>query len=516
VTSVVTFYSYKGGVGRTMAVANIAIRLVQKGLRVLAVDWDLEAPGLDRYFRDLAIRPSNSGGGLLDLLLEASNVSVSGKRPDWREYLSSVELDNKQKLYLLACGRQDDEYVSKVLAFDWNSFFQDADGGSFIESLREEWKAEYDVILIDSRTGITDSGGICTIQLPDVLVPVFTTNHQSLDGAKEIATRAQRARQRLAYDRMPLLIFPLPSHYDGRTQYEEARQWLKTFAAELDIFYRDWLPSPYTPIQIIERTKLPYIAYFSFGESLPVLTGGISDPESLGYAYAVAAALISGEFKNAEQIITGGLLPSETPSTAEPRLIHAVRALWKRSLLHKVWMLAAALLIILALTFSLTRIGPALFQLVQPSPTPTPTPVRPNLVSRIESVEVSKSAGQEGVQVFILLSISNSGSPTVVYDYSIKIAREDLEFKGPPETLNGSYMVSQAGTTEKLVIQPQDDIRLKTAEALAQGSKVSGWLLVKLPAPTLTPDDIRQRGTTYTVSFTDATGKQSTPSYEIR
>src|SRR5262245_29450273 len=50
---VITFYSYKGGTGRSMALANVACLLVQRqsGRRVLAVDWDLEAPGLHRYFQ---------------------------------------------------------------------------------------------------------------------------------------------------------------------------------------------------------------------------------------------------------------------------------------------------------------------------------------------------------------------------------------------------------------------------------------------------------------------------------
>src|SRR5215468_7238933 len=40
---VITFYSYKGGVGRTMALANVAYRLANThGLKVIAVDWDLE------------------------------------------------------------------------------------------------------------------------------------------------------------------------------------------------------------------------------------------------------------------------------------------------------------------------------------------------------------------------------------------------------------------------------------------------------------------------------------------
>jgi MinD-like ATPase involved in chromosome partitioning or flagellar assembly len=45
-----TFYSYKGGVGRSMALANIAERFHEKGLRVIIVDWDLEAPGLETFF----------------------------------------------------------------------------------------------------------------------------------------------------------------------------------------------------------------------------------------------------------------------------------------------------------------------------------------------------------------------------------------------------------------------------------------------------------------------------------
>ena len=41
---VVTFYSYKGGTGRTMALANVAWILAANGNRVLVVDWDLESP----------------------------------------------------------------------------------------------------------------------------------------------------------------------------------------------------------------------------------------------------------------------------------------------------------------------------------------------------------------------------------------------------------------------------------------------------------------------------------------
>ncbi|MDQ3760122.1 MAG: AAA family ATPase [Actinomycetota bacterium] len=46
---IVTFYSFKGGAGRTLALANVGVVLAQNGHRVLVVDFDLEAPGLTRY-----------------------------------------------------------------------------------------------------------------------------------------------------------------------------------------------------------------------------------------------------------------------------------------------------------------------------------------------------------------------------------------------------------------------------------------------------------------------------------
>ena len=38
---VITFYSYKGGTGRSMAMANVAWILASHGKRVLAMDWVL-------------------------------------------------------------------------------------------------------------------------------------------------------------------------------------------------------------------------------------------------------------------------------------------------------------------------------------------------------------------------------------------------------------------------------------------------------------------------------------------
>ncbi len=66
-----TLYSYKGGVGRSMALANLAECFLQRGLKVVMIDWDLEAPGLENYFyADKELSRVTARRGLIDMLRE--------------------------------------------------------------------------------------------------------------------------------------------------------------------------------------------------------------------------------------------------------------------------------------------------------------------------------------------------------------------------------------------------------------------------------------------------------------
>ena len=75
---VCTFYSYKGGVGRSMALANVGAVLAKAGHKVLLVDWDLEAPGVHRYFHPfLDDKELQSTEGLIDMVESLSGRSVA-------------------------------------------------------------------------------------------------------------------------------------------------------------------------------------------------------------------------------------------------------------------------------------------------------------------------------------------------------------------------------------------------------------------------------------------------------
>ena len=174
-----------------------------------------------------------------------------------------------------------------------------------MEKLRLEWRSSFDVTIIDSRTRLTDAGGVCTIQMPDVLVAVFTPNDQNLSGIADVVTKAQEGRQRLAYDRMPLLVMPLPSRFDSRVEFEESQGWLQKIADRLGKLYYDWLPRSAEVREVLELTKIPYVAFFSYGEKLPVLTHGTTDPEGIGYYYEKVASLLESDFKNVEALLPG-------------------------------------------------------------------------------------------------------------------------------------------------------------------------------------------------------------------
>lgn len=297
---IITFYSYKGGVGRSMALANTAVLLSRMGKKVLAVDWDLEAPGLNRYFKATSLTPPAVNGGLLRLLETASN---SDQQPAYRHFVHSTSNQEFPTLDLLASGDEEDDYSSRVGRFSWVHFFRDRRGAQWLEKLRAQWKEDYDFVLIDSRTGITDSGGVCTVQLPDTLVFVVGANQQNLDGCKRIVSSIHRERANLPFDRGRLLILPVLSRFDGREESTLAKEWLQKCVDAFQLILNDWLPVQCTPLDLLERTKLPHVPRYSFGEELAVLSERDSDPDQLPYYYAATTRILESDFRDVLDIL---------------------------------------------------------------------------------------------------------------------------------------------------------------------------------------------------------------------
>lgn len=296
--TVVTFYSYKGGVGRTLALANIGALLCRWGYKVLCVDWDLEAPGLHLYFKQWL--ETDKRPGLTELL----QSYVDGEKPSWRNYITPVSFSAPaHPLSLMTAGLQDPSYVQRMQALDWKRLYEEHDLGNFLEDLRSQWKEAFDFVLIDSRTGITDAGGICTVQLPDLLVLLFTANEQSLYGALDVVNRAKQARNSLPFDRTKLLVLPVAMRFEGRIEYELAQQWLGRFAEALAPLYAEWAHKDVSAQELLNHTRVPYIPYWSFGEKLPVIEKGTDDPDDIGFTLETLAALVAQRFSYSDVLV---------------------------------------------------------------------------------------------------------------------------------------------------------------------------------------------------------------------
>jgi MinD-like ATPase involved in chromosome partitioning or flagellar assembly len=179
---IVTFYSFKGGTGRSMALVNVAADLLARGRKVLIVDFDLEAPGLDTFPMKLDRRVDR---GLVEMITDYLDPNGEGM-PSVQDYVYEAQIDgvNDGLLWMLPAGRQDASYDSRFRCIDWQDFYQDQGGFLFFEDLKIQWRQVFnpDYVLIDSRTGHTDTGGICTRQLPDCVVAMFYPNEQNLRG----------------------------------------------------------------------------------------------------------------------------------------------------------------------------------------------------------------------------------------------------------------------------------------------------------------------------------------------
>jgi cellulose biosynthesis protein BcsQ len=223
-SSTITFYSYKGGTGRTMALANTGYRLASEGRgEVLMIDWDLEAPGLHDFFPEVAEREKEKNvlaQGVLELFETAhdfagthDDLNYQDARNFWREadIRSRTRSTDGRSLHLLRAGLLDRTYGERVSEFPWQELFRL--WPDLFRAMIDELATSYRYILIDSRTGLTDTGGICTSLLPDRLVAVFTPNRQSLDGLTDLVRRAIAYRGESS-DLRSLLVFPLASRVE--------------------------------------------------------------------------------------------------------------------------------------------------------------------------------------------------------------------------------------------------------------------------------------------------------------
>jgi cellulose biosynthesis protein BcsQ len=466
---VLTFYSYKGGVGRSMALANVAQWYYLQGKRVVIVDWDLEAPGLEGYFLsdDEKLKEFKSRPGVIDMLEEyklryskfkleltkaqqeiqsiaaklldelqqtevewdyvketlnnyalfekedlpqikneiseltrRSEISIADiskilksrlngsnlantislninnkiqenyldlgsigiylatyslfKKEDISNIISQLqelvrersfnettlskilspyipvgaatenanvfldEVTNLQNylqpiysspsygnqktegIWLLSAGSRKEftEYAKKIQNFNWTEYYASYNGEEYFEWLRKQLVDFADVILIDSRTGVSEMSGVSTRQLADSIVIISAPNPQNLIGAANMVKSFLNEDVKKARKNRDLKVVIIPSRIDV-SESALLNKFQATFYRTVDEILPDM------PGKILWELGIPYIPYYNFMEELVV---GVSDkPEELentgrspvlARAYrSLASFLISGNME---------------------------------------------------------------------------------------------------------------------------------------------------------------------------------------------------------------------------
>lgn len=224
--AVITFFSYKGGVGRTTTLAAVAWQLARAGKKVLAMDLDLEAPGLGQALGVAADR------GIIDYLL---GCMARGEATLDEDLVQNVTIHDAS-MRVLPAGLLDAHYLEKLARLDFASHELGTSGRSVGDSpqryLRElldqlERKYQPDYIIVDSRAGLHDIGGLALHELSHVAVLVGRHNAQGLAGL-EIALRTLGRRRARESQRIAIVhtYAALPADSDegraDRLRYREA------------------------------------------------------------------------------------------------------------------------------------------------------------------------------------------------------------------------------------------------------------------------------------------------------
>ncbi|MCC5658694.1 AAA family ATPase [Nostoc sp. XA010] len=189
----VTFYSFKGGVGRTTALTHVAWILAMRGRKVVAVDLDLEAPGLSTAF-NLKPQPKY---GIVDYFYERSylpegieaNISIA-------EIFGEVRIPNATgRLFVVPAGFLNLDYVSKVDDLHATTVI-DGDQSLWSVFKREIYEQlKPDILLIDSRTGINQWGALSLIQAADEAIIFLFPNEQNKQGIELLLQSLQSLKK---------------------------------------------------------------------------------------------------------------------------------------------------------------------------------------------------------------------------------------------------------------------------------------------------------------------------------
>lgn len=222
--AVATFYSLRGGVGRTTALVNAARILAGYGRRVVCVDMDLEAPGLSTL---LGLSEPDSDVGTVPLLLSLER----DEDVDVRDHIQRAS--EEFELYCLPAGRVSAEYAERLRLIDPEIWYREAKNPLHrMLDLISTSSLNPDLIILDARTGISPVNAPLLFDVSDLAVICFFPHMQAKRGTGELVgallnARSRRSSERVNFTPEPrFLVSPLPPGPSSAQVVTRAAEWI--------------------------------------------------------------------------------------------------------------------------------------------------------------------------------------------------------------------------------------------------------------------------------------------------
>ena len=252
----VVFYSFKGGVGRTTALIQVAAILAMRGRKVVAVDLDLEAPGLSSAL-DVSPWPKY---GIVDYFYERSYMPEDVEPEiSITEIFGEVRiLDAPGRLFLVPAGSLDLDYLAKIDDLRASRITTNGEDlwSLFYREITEQLQP--DIILVDSRTGINEWGALSLLRAADKVILFLYPNEQNSRGVGLLLEALMNTIP------ISFVFSPVPFVNEGGMEMV-TRQW-----AALQTARKNSGVNQETQIETAEPIVIPYIPEVAMTSTYPV------------------------------------------------------------------------------------------------------------------------------------------------------------------------------------------------------------------------------------------------------
>ena len=191
------FSSLKGGVGRSTALAVVAAHAASRGRRVLAVDLDMEAPGLGAMLLNESTTPQF---GVIDALVERALSPLTSELI--RDLVGASTLSGRGRVDVVpAFGARSLQNPADVLAKIGRAYGEIVreDGkvetvldqvAAIIDSLEEN--SRYDMVLIDARAGLHEIAAAALFGLGAEILCFGADEPQTFQGYRALFSHVAR------------------------------------------------------------------------------------------------------------------------------------------------------------------------------------------------------------------------------------------------------------------------------------------------------------------------------------